>query len=424
MITLRVATLWWYHQLTDNINVIIFYHLDWPIGWPFQADLCWLTCLGCMSSYGYPFSVVLAQQSCPSCHVVAILSSRFCSGWPVQVYPPDHPVQTDLSLLLSSDVLSQLSWCPVLVVLSQLYCPGYLVLVVLPVLPLRSCLGCPAPAVLTCLLAVLSVLSCKGCPATVVLSRLFLSSWPVLSCHVLTIWLSVLTWLSCPRGFVLAVVSLLSCSGRPVLSESSLTCSAWLFRSTCLSRDVPAVLSRLYCPGCPTTLILSKFYCPGCHVLAVFSSLSCSGHPLFSVLSRLTRLDCGLSGWTDWTDLPSYPVPTSCPSCLMMAVLSRLSCLICPVSAVLSCQVHTGLYYLFYNWVLPLLPSLLSSLAVLSRMPCPKYPVPAVMDCPYTAVLQKLISRINKWKRKKPSRDLKIKVEYWLIHRRSNIFLF
>jgi hypothetical protein len=34
-------------------------------------------------------------------------------------------------------------------------------------------------------------------------------------------------------------------------------------------------------------------------------------------------------------------------------------------------------------------------------MTSPKYPVPAVMDCPYMAILQKLISSINKWKKKK-----------------------
>ncbi len=144
--------------LCGNFSSTFVLYLDLPSCWLLLADLCW-TDLSQLPSYGYPFQVVLSQQSCPTCHVLAILSSRSCPGWPVQVYLSGRLLQTDLSRLSCHR-------CPVLAVLSWLSWHGCLVLVVL------SQMSCPVFSIRP-VVSVLSWLSCHSCPALT-----FLSNWP------------------------------------------------------------------------------------------------------------------------------------------------------------------------------------------------------------------------------------------------------
>ncbi len=64
--------------------------------------------------YDYSTPIVLSELSCPSCHVLAILSSQPCPGWPVHAYLSHWHLQTDLSWLSSP----RFPVCPVLDFLS------------------------------------------------------------------------------------------------------------------------------------------------------------------------------------------------------------------------------------------------------------------------------------------------------------------
>ncbi len=188
---------------------ILCYFLDWPAGWPVQADVYWLTCHGC------PLLTIFCHLSVSA--ALPYLSSQSFPDWSVQAYLSGWTVQTDLT---GSSVLAVRSWLSYTVVLSWLSCTSCPVLYHLLSFP-------GYPAQLTC--SVYSsppvVSSRYGCPAAAVL-----------------FWVSSqagLSWLSCPGC---CTVSALWSPNSPVAAVlSRLSCSEFLF---------PAILSWMPWPSC------------------------------------------------------------------------------------------------------------------------------------------------------------------------------
>jgi hypothetical protein len=145
---------------------------------------------------------------------------------------------------------------------------------------------------------VLDVLSPMYCPGSPIYAAMFLRSCPLFP---VLAFLSRLSFTSLPGCPVLAVLFWLPCSGCPA--------SAFLLKLSCPSVLSPTLLSaypvrtlvflsyfstRLFCPGCPVPAVLFWLSCPGCPipgcpvsalsytgcvVLAVLYWLSCSCYP-------------------------------------------------------------------------------------------------------------------------------------------------
>ncbi len=228
----------------------------WPsilcfLSWLYYPDcLLWLPSPGCL------FPPVLSQLSCSialvSCSpvppVLSLLPLLICPGWPVWPTCPDWPVWAVQSSVVS-DFMSQMS------------CPHFTIMAVLPQL---SDLNCPVPPALF-------LLSCSGRHDLAILSSLY-----CLCCTIPTVFFS--------------------------------SCLAWLCRPIC---PAPAFLSP---ERCPPVLCLLCFHCP---VLSVLSYMPC---PRYTVMEILYRVSCpvcpGLSshGWSKIEDkkrktMKKFPFP-------------------------------------------------------------------------------------------------------------------
>ncbi len=113
--------------------------LSWhsSFGCPAPVFLPRLTCPSCPAP-ALLFPVHLSRKSCPCCHVLTILSSLSCPGWPVRPNNPNRPVWAVLSYCYTPVVKSQVSCC-------VFRCPGPA-----PILNRLSCLmscpGCTGPS--------------------------------------------------------------------------------------------------------------------------------------------------------------------------------------------------------------------------------------------------------------------------------------
>ncbi len=129
-----------------------------------------------------PVPVALSQLSSPCCRELAILSSLFCQVNLSQLSCPGKIVLAVLSRLACHS-------CSVPVVLSRLFCPGW------PISP--TCLKCPVP------------------------EKLFRPSWSLCPGRVDLAGQSVLAVVPCPEFLVLAVRSQPTYTGYPALAVLS-----------------------------------------------------------------------------------------------------------------------------------------------------------------------------------------------------------
>ncbi len=192
----------------------------------FPAFLAWLSC-HVMSP------IVFSRLSYPNCPIILCVLASLSSlpvpddlaGRAVPMYCPIIPVRSIIfwpSCSLVS-VLADLSRLPCMTVLSRLFCPDYSVLASYP--------SCPVP-------------------------ELF---FPIFLRH--------------------GILSLLSSSNGPgpIYSVSA--------------EGVPDAPSWLSCPGCPVVAVMSRMFCHGCPFPTVPSQVSFTGCPGVAVLSVSYRLN-------------------------------------------------------------------------------------------------------------------------------------
>jgi hypothetical protein len=231
-------------------------------------------------------SVVLSQKSCP---IYPVLTVRH--GCPATVVPS----WLHCPIFVSWDLLSCVSCpgvllLPSLAVLSRFSCYSLLSQHSCP--PALLCLRCPVLAVMSrqscdlCLLqADLSRLTCH-CLVPVAMSQMPCPDFPVM----VLLPLFALPG-SCPSCPVLVVFSSLSCF-CPLFSVLAVFFSPQLPSLAVLSRClIPAVWSKLSDPSFRVPTILYQHSCPHLSRRALSCLLSYPNYPVLSVLFRLTSVD-------------------------------------------------------------------------------------------------------------------------------------
>ncbi len=207
------------------------------------------------------FTKIYVFKHCHLAYILAVLSSLSCPilVWSICLVQPisSCPVSDVLYQMSCSDLMSSPS-CPAQATLSNtllapshvlFVCPGSPVQADLSVWPVSSTYpDCPVRAVLS----QMSYPNCRGRPIPVVLSILSVFSW----CPIPMSWFSLDALSLCPDSAFLS----------------------WL---SCLSRLVPAVLTR-------------RLFCPGFPIQAALSRLSCS---IYLFLAALPRQPCPQLSW-------------------------------------------------------------------------------------------------------------------------------